>query len=401
MKRIKLSKGRYGLLLGIMMYPLYLITCIIPKKQNLLVLGSTRGHEISDNAKYLFLYLKEKERGSIDYFFLTKNRDIYKKALLKNEQRILYIYTVKGIYTLIRAKHILLTHALEDLIPFLLGGKYIHQLWHGSPLKKIGFDADNWEKSKLKDTVKKTIYTIFPYTNYMYCNKLYVSSDSLKNVMSSAFNLNKSDIISLGQPRNDFLLNKKILPNSALELISGKYDKVISWLPTHRGFSGKTAEHLLHEYKFNKSLFNEFLVRNNYLFIIKPHFVERADLENYLSDCSNILIYEEIDPYPLLLETDVLITDYSSVLFDYLHLNKQAIFTPFDFEFYTNEIAELYFEYEDIAYGPICHDWIEVLEVMKINDQLNYKDKIEVLKQKYGKEDINSCSKIIDYVSNL
>lgn len=399
MKKTKLSKGRFKFFLNIIMYPLFLLTFLIPKKKNLIVLGSSRGMDISDNSKYYFLYLKETQSkivSNLTFYFLTKNKEVYKRWRNSGEDKILYLFSIRGMIVLLRSRHVFLTHALDDLIPFLLGGKTIHQFWHGTPLKKIGFDSDNWGKSRVKDILKSFLYKVFPYTNYMYCHKLYVSSPELKPIMASAFKLDEEKIIPLGQPRNDFLF-KHVISNNVDKFFFKKYKKVISWLPTHRGFTGKTILDLLIENGFNKEKVNKFLFENDYIFVIKPHFVEKENLKEYLSGYSNIFVYEENDPYPLIKLTDLLITDYSSILFDYLNLDRPMVFAPFDLDYYIENVSGLYFDYNEIAFGPICYTWKEVFESINFADEKKYKDKRHLISQFFCIEDNNSSAKITNY----
>jgi CDP-glycerol glycerophosphotransferase (TagB/SpsB family) len=77
---------------------------------------------------------------------------------------------------------------------------------------------------------------------------------------------------------------------------------------------------------------------------------------------SNIkFIRESMDPYELLLESTILITDYSSIYFDFLLTQRPIIFTPFDIEEYQKKDREFYYNYEDVTPGPKCQDWNEVL----------------------------------------
>ncbi|PFR92338.1 CDP-glycerol glycerophosphotransferase family protein [Priestia megaterium] len=402
MSSTKLSKGRLKMLLNIMMLPIYLLTFLVPKNSKLLVLGSSRGQGLSDNSKYFYLYLKSLEKKNVQihsYYFITKDKKTYSEA---KDKDIIYMYSIKGLITLIRARHAIITHSLDDLVPFLLGGKIIHQLWHGTPLKKIGLDSDSWGDSQFKDLAKQFLYKVFPYLNYMHCTYLYTSSEFVNNSMSTAFGIKSENIKPLGQPRNGYLLelvNDYSLWNEG-ESIFTKYEKIISWLPTHRGFSGKTITDMLNDYGFEKEEFNNRLKREGYLFVIKPHFVELQNLKEVFKDCENIWVYEQLDPYPLINKTEILITDYSSILFDYLLLNRRAIFAPFDYDFYVENISELYYEYEEIAYGDIACNWKEVLNLIFEEEDIQYSLKRKKLFEKFCAADRDSAQKIYNFIES-
>ena len=78
----------------------------------------------------------------------------------------------------------------------------------------------------------------------------------------------------------------------------------------------------------------------------------------YSIDNFNLLLdYDpQLDIYPLLKHTDMMITDYSSIYFDYLLLDKPIIFYPYDFEQYTKDDRNLLFDYESMTPGPHCQD---------------------------------------------
>jgi CDP-glycerol glycerophosphotransferase (TagB/SpsB family) len=400
LKKVQLKKRKFGILFDILLLPIYYVISAVPKKSNLVILGSSQGFHFADNSKYLYIYMKENSyvNSHLEFFWLTKNKILYQNFLKNGDKHFLYLYSIRGIYYLIRARYAFITHSVNDLIPIFLGGKEVCQLWHGVPLKNIVFDADNWGEDNLKNKLKMFIYNTLPYTNYAYCTKLFVSSEFIKDKFISAFRIKESQIVITGQPRNQFLVddNAFVHPTTKLKLTDiQKFENVIMWMPTHRGFSNKTIKDLLLDYDFNISNFNSFLKEKNYLFVIKPHFVEKGSVELFTNGYSNIITYNEADPYPLLKKSDLLITDYSSVLFDYLLLDKPAIFTPFDFEEYTKNIAGLYFNYEDISYGPICKNWIEVQD--KISTILG-KDEEPIFRKKREKMQRNFTP--FDSVSN-
>ena len=90
----------------------------------------------------------------------------------------------------------------------------------------------------------------------------------------------------------------------------------------------------------------------------------------------------EGDIYPILRYTDVLITDYSSVYFDYLLLNRPIIFAPFDIDEYMKKDREFYDNYNDVTPGPKAKNWDEVLVYIK-----------EAIREpeKYGKDRERIC----------
>ncbi|KAA0776565.1 glycerophosphotransferase [Bacillus sp. BB51/4] len=398
MGNVILKKDFKKTIFNILKLPLYILSSLIPKKSNLIVLGSSKGQHFADNSKYLYLYLKdieEKKVNELDFYWITKNKELANKY--SSDKRFIYGYTLKGMYVLLRARIAILTHSIEDLPSYLMGRKKIIQLWHGTPLKKIGYDADSWnERGKIKNSLKKAINKLFPYMDYMKCNYLVVASDQVKDSFETAFKISKDKMITLGQPRNDLFEEGKVV--DAESRLAG-YQKIISWLPTHRGFSDYTIVDLLKDYKFNEAKINEFLKKKKYLLVIKPHFVEKGELSKYLKGSSNILVYDEADPYPLLTKSEILITDYSSIFFDYMLTDKKIIFAPFDYEFYTKKVANLYYDYKDIVCGDICLDWEEICDHLDSNGENSTKYKS--IKRIFNKYDFGNCERVYEFIKKI
>jgi CDP-glycerol glycerophosphotransferase (TagB/SpsB family) len=362
---LDLLKRRFlNIFISLCLLPIYWLSYLIPKKKNLIVFGGSRGKHIADNASYLFNYMKQVEkRYHVKVIWLTKDK------LLENRyEKIYYIYSLKGFYYLTISKAAVISHHLDDLIPNLLGGKIIFQVWHGVPLKKIGYLADGWnERSEIQNTLIKLVMKIFPYLEYNKCDYVFTTSDNLIEIMKDSFDLPESNIIVTGQPRNDGLVIEKYKRKNKT--------KNIVWMPTHRGRSKTNIETLLLEYDFNFSEVEKFLERNNAYLLIKPHFTELTSLNKLFSsqNVSRIKLIADADPLETLKDADILITDYSSVYFDYLLLDRPVIFTPFDYEFYKKEIAGFNFSYEEVTPGPKCFDWNHVLrEIEEIFEYDNY-----------------------------
>jgi CDP-glycerol glycerophosphotransferase (TagB/SpsB family) len=381
----------------ISLFPVYLISKLIPKKKNQIVFGSSSGLHFSDNAKYLFSHL-DNSTHNFNSIWLTKNKKL-NDDMHQREKNSVYLYTIKGLWILLRAEKAVITHKLDDLCPPFMGGLHIIQLWHGTPLKKIGFDADGWDElSKFKKKLKLLFYRVFPYMNYLHCHSLIISSEKLIPVFSKAFNIKKEKIKILGQPRNDSLSEKYNFLSEELNI--EEYSQIVSWLPTHRGTSGVGINELLVNFSFDFKEINTFLKEKNMLFVIKPHFVEVENTENIFESYDNIIVYKEADPYPLLQKTDILITDYSSVYFDYLLKDKPIIFTPFDYQFYKDSIAGFYFKYNNVTPGPKCSNWKEVFYWIENNNknEVEYSVDRKTIKRDFNKYEDSYSIRVLNFL---
>ncbi|MCP4706001.1 MAG: hypothetical protein GY865_15490 [candidate division Zixibacteria bacterium] len=353
----------------ILFSPIYLLVKLIPKNKYLHIYGSSLGLNFSDNSKYLFLYAS-KNIKTIKSVYISRNKNVVAQ-LINNGYCAEYLYSYNGIKAVLTAKKAFINHSVRDIHPLLLGGAEIIQLWHGTPLKKIGYDADWITDStitKIKFLIRRIIYCIFPYMySSRWFDKVIASSDETVVTFKTAFGITDKRIEVIGQPRNDCLnlnyeMDKTIFPEiEYLEKLKNKFDTVIAWLPTHRATMSKSILDLMDNHNFNLETADNFLKENKIGMIIKPHFLEKESLVKRFKNSDDIIVYDFVDPYPLLRYTDILITDYSSVYFDFLLLNRPIIFTPFDYENYIRTNGSFYYDYNEVTPGPKCSDWNEVI----------------------------------------
>ncbi len=400
----------------IILSPVYLLVKLIPKDKKLYLIGSSLGLHFADNGKYLFLYASQNV-GDIKTVFISKDKSVV-DFLKSNGYRAEYLYSRRGFKTVVRAKKAFLNHSVRDISPLLLGGAEIIQLWHGTPLKKIGYNAD-WTadsaKAHIKNGLRRIIYTIFPYMyGSRWFDKIVVSSETISGTFQTAFGIDKTKIEIVGQPRNDclhrdFRLDKKIFTElDYLNSLKVKYDIIISWLPTHRGKSGKTLINLIDQYGFDEAEFTDFLKSHNIGFIAKPHFLEREALAGRSDLGENFIIYDYVDPYPLLRYTDILMTDYSSVFFDFLLTDRPMIFSPFDFDDYIKTEADFQYDYNEVTPGPKCRDWNETktaiadaIKTIKSGNPDSFAEKRVEIRDRFNRYKTDFCKKTVEEFFDL
>ncbi len=393
----------------ILFSPIYLLIKLIPKNKNLHIFGSSLGLHFSDNSKYLFLYTS-KNTDKIKSVYISKNKDVVNQLKI-NGYLVENLYSYSGIKTVITAKKAFINHSVRDIHPLLLGGAEIIQLWHGTPLKKIGYDAD-WisdsVKSKIKCGIRRIVYFFFPYMySSRWFDKVIASSDEIADTFQTAFRITNKKIEVIGQPRNDCLdhnyeLDNTIFPEiEYLDKLKNKFDSVIAWLPTHRATMNKSIIDLMDDHNFDIVKYDKFLTQNKIALIIKPHFLEKDKLADRMKNSGNIIVYDFVDPYPLLKYTDILITDYSSVYFDFLLLDHPIIFAPFDYDNYIKTNGSLYYDYNDVTPGPKCSDWNEVvvelektIKFIKNTDTDPYLRNRKIISDRFNYYKDNFCKRV-------
>lgn len=267
------------------------------------------------------------------------------------------------------------------------------QTWHGTPLKKLALDMDDVSmagEAKI-ESYKKNFYNNTQTWDFL------ISQNSFSTeIFRRAFAFDKT-MLEVGYPRNDTLVND----NNEAYIIKLKHKlglpkdkKIILYAPTWRDdeFYGKG------KYKFSpKMAFN--MVReqleNEYVMIVKYHYLIMDDIdwsgfEGFIYDYD--LSYDIAELY---LVSDLLITDYSSVMFDYSLLKRPMFFYAYDLENYKNNLRGFYFDFIQEAPGPISLTTEDLIDDIKNYRPEEYVEKYKAFSQKYNHLDDGTASKQI------
>lgn len=359
----------------LLMVPIYLISLVVPRDKNIWIFGAWFGNKFADNSKYLFMYINNNQ-SDIRPIWLSKNNQLLQE-LKENGYECYHTFSFKGCYFSLRAKVAIVSTGSRDLNRFLVGGAKIVQLWHGTPLKKIGFD-DRVTFLKNQDKLLYRFYTyigksILPFLKEK-CDLYIASSSEVRIKIGTAFKVKSEKISVTGYPRNDILFEDELdyYPNDSnyLNRITSEYGckYIFIYLPTHRS-EGRKDVNLLEPYGFDTKSMQKLLEDLDAILIIKAHFYN-SKFCHHNNLVNRIIIPSDNDIpdiYPILKRSDVLITDYSSVYFDFLLLNRPIIFTPFDLREYIEEDRELYYDYNSITPGPKANNWKEVMQFMEMS----------------------------------
>ncbi len=266
------------------------------------------------------------------------------------------------------------------------GQLYINT-WHGTPLKTLGLDIKDTKVSSHSNIQRNLLHVDFLVApNKFTYEKLLSSHDCLS--------LYNGKILDTGYPRVDGTLNTN--PDTIRELLSVSKDKkIILYAPTWRGTIGSevdTSQKLLDELEFIKSQ-----ISNEYVVLLKSHYYTY----NYFKEnnLEHLCVPELIDSNELLSAVDILITDYSSIFFDYLPTKRPVIFYADDFEEY-EQTRGFYIDIDTLP-GPICKNINQV--ITEIN---NIKTVTEKVKKNYEdflntycyNDDGNSTQRFIDII---
>ncbi len=358
------------------------------KDKNIWVFGAIRGTKYMDNAKYLFEYVNN--NTNIEAIWISKNQEVVDDLNAKGFNAF-YEYSSKARYYASRAKVALVTHRgnrkKADLPMYTFSKETkIIQLWHGIPLKKIAYDDKIFSFRHDEDSLKWKIKvllknTLFPFLNYVNEPSLIIAlSDETQVIFSQAFRTPKEKVLITGYPRNDILFQ-----NVFAEQRKSKKKKVI-YMPTFRGFVNSDFDLFL-QYGFNIEKMDIFLADQNMQLDIKLHPFNQpsAELIKRLDESKNIFFLNHDAIYEIISEYDMLITDYSSIYFDYLLLDRPIIFAPFDQETYLKQDREFYFDYDEVTPGPKAMNWDEVIQQLGMFNKApeTYEDERKLIKDRF------------------
>lgn len=333
------------------------LSCLAPRSRKIWVFGAWLGQQFADNPKYLFI--EANQMKGIRPVWITKNPEVVREVRGFGYEAYLFS-SGKGILCQLRAKYAVMCNGISDLNHTFLGRAVFLNVWHGVPLKKIGYDdtkGKNWDSRGQK--IRRKIQQ-FPLGR----EYVVATSDTFAKIYRSAFRRPSEQILTYGQPRNDVFYDiDHIFPVNEKLRRRLEGHKVVLYAPTHR-LEGSIPFPL--KENFDLKRLDEFCRDNHILFIIRRHFYhfqEELDLSGY----SNILdmTRESLDIQELLMGTDLLVTDYSSTYIDYLLLDRPVIFYDFDYDSYIEKDREMYFPYEKVTPGIKAETFDELMEGMR------------------------------------
>lgn len=325
----------------IVYYLFYTITNRI--KSNQIVMLSESRESLSGNLKYIDEAI-DKERYHVEYNFkkriTTKRTTEEKKKLCKQ---------------LATARWILVDDFIPVMypIPIRKGTEFI-QVWHAmGAFKKVGFSRVGKAGGPSKGSLSHKNYT-----------GTIVSAEKIRKNYAEAFGIKEEKVHALGIPRTDVFFDKEYQAKKREELYARypqmREKKVVLFAPTFRGNGVKTAH-----YKYEWIDFDEIkkAMGDEYVFLIKMHPFIQNQPESNLWDSFFVDITSEREINDFLFVTDVLVTDYSSVIFEASLLNLPTIFFAPDLEEYVTT-RDFYYPYETYTYGPVVRDTTELIEAV-------------------------------------
>lgn len=362
----------------------------LPVKKKRVLFESFLGRNVSGNPKYIYNYFVENKmdrKYQLIWILNDLDEEIPGRAKkVKRKSLKYYYYMATSGYWVFNVRQ-------GDEIVKRPETTYL-QTWHGTPLKRLASDMFNVDMGGVTDLDE---YKESFFRNTRTWDYLLAQNDYSAEIFERAFNFKKEMV--LGYPANDILYtknNKEDIDKIKDKLGIPKDKKVLIYAPTWREDSFFKKGHYkmsieLDLDKMQKELSDEYIV------IIRAHYliassINIGDYKGFVYDFS-----QGFDIQELYLVSDILITDYSSVMFDFANLKRPMIFFTYDLEKYRDSLRGFYFDFEKVAPGMIAMTTDQVVDTILNIDETNkeYEDKYEEFYNKFCHVDKGESAKTV------
>ena len=343
--------------------------------------------DFAGNSKYLYLYCHNQTK--IKPIWITHNSQLVTE-LRDRGYDAFSPYSIYGIYYSLRADVCIITRSIisSDIPWEFINGSKLIQLWHGVPIKKISIIS---KENGVKEKIKKYIddWKIFIITSDEIAKDLFLSANIPENMLETT-----------GYPREKPLYSSvddsdiKSSEKAKEILYKNPEATVITYLPTWRKWQ--------HPIKtLDLKQIDQVLVDTNSYLLTKPHNKHVSPSQEKLNNIE--YLSPHVDIYPTLAKSDVLITDYSSVSFDYLLADGKIIYYVPDIDKYKSRVG-FQTTFESVTPGPkvkttnqLCY-WIAYFS----GGGDRYMRERKELKQKvYSFDDGESDRRVVEAIQNI
>jgi CDP-glycerol glycerophosphotransferase (TagB/SpsB family) len=375
------------LLMTMLLWAVYGVSGLIPRDHNLWVFGAARDAFV-DNTKYLFIHVS-RTRPNLRAIWISGSAETVQ--LIRELGFEAHVrHSIKGWWYCFRAQYYFTMMYITDINHFASRRAVFVNLWHGTPLKKIEHDIQFGPMAPLYNSPSWRTRFIWAPGPHKIPNFVLSASEFVSRyALTSAFKVPLERCLAFGYPRNDILFSDRDavlswLSNLRQESLARELRnlietfRVVLFLPTWRE-SGDNAES---KRTIPWAKLNEVMRENNCVLLAKPHpavAARRSGLPR-TDEYSNIRIWSpNVDIYPIMAVAEVLITDYSSVIFDFCLTRRPIIVAAFEDDRYSETERELYMPVEDIMIGEVVKSPEQLIacltDILANRESSNYDEK--------------------------
>ncbi|WP_343208474.1 CDP-glycerol:glycerophosphate glycerophosphotransferase [Anaerolentibacter hominis] len=323
-------------------------------KENYVVCESFFGKSYSDSPKYIYEYISEHYPGQYKFIWVLNNKKTHIPYPHKRVKR----FGIRYAYYMARSKYFVFNVRTPLWVKKREGAIFL-ETWHGTPLKRLVFDQE--EVTGASPTYKKQFYVQVQEWDYL------VAANQFSSVTFRSCFQFKKKMLEYGYPRNDLMYRED--KDELAAKLRGKLGipadkKTILYAPTWRDDEYYDKG----QYKFALKLDLARMKKelgDEYVILLRTHYyiADALDVTGLEDFAFNLSKYDDITE--LYLISDLLITDYSSVFFDYANLKRPVLFYTYDLEKYRDNLRGFYIDIEKEVPGPILYTEDEVIDAVK------------------------------------
>ncbi len=367
------------------LYALALYAHRYPIIQNKILFWSEQGHRYSCNPRYLTEYILEKHPDAFELVWMF-DRDAEIPDNLPAQVRVVRFFSKEWLYELATAKYIVCNHRIPEYFLFYKRKHQVYiQTWHSSlRLKTIEKDAQDTLGEKYVQSAKVDSGKI----DWIISGCSF-SSDIFRNSFWYS-----GKILQCGTPRIDALLQlveKRDFLCEKMKLDDGL--KYILYAPTFRNCDGDSLQAYNVDFaRLTKALEQRLGGEWKVLYRLHPNVAKHTELQELPSNCINMTFYHDMQE--LLAISDVLLTDYSSSMFDVAYLGKMCMLYVSDLEQYVAKERRLYFDIKALPFPIATNNEILEKNVLQFEEK-EYRDQIQDFMGKIGSFETGSACQMI------
>lgn len=363
--------------------------------ENLIIFACFNGKSYCDSPKALYEYMTQhKEFQNYRYTWAFEDVEAHNFLKKNNNTEIIDIKSKDYKKTLARAKYWILNYKIQDYI-FPKKDQIFVQCWHGTPLKRLGCDLEHFNNAMNSIEEIRKRYDIEASKIKYFLSPSAFASEKFITAWNLENSHKKDIILQEGYPRNDFLKNYK---EDDINRIKEKLNlknckkKIILYAPTYRDNQHSANIGYTYQTEVNFDQLKEKLEKD-YIILFRAHWLVAQDFhfEKYKEFMIDVSRWDDINE--LYVIADLLITDYSSVFFDYANLKRPILFYMYDLKEYRDEIRGFYLNLEELP-GDIVENEKDLIEkIIKQTSQFQYNEKYRKFNEKFNYLDDGQASK--------
>lgn len=379
-------------------YLLLLVSYLFPRNKKIWCFGS----EFFGNTKYLFIHMSNSQKN-IRCIWITEPRNVKKIKDLGYE--VYDRWSLKGVWFCLIAGVYLYNSYPSNVNLYTMGRAKLVNLWHGIALKRCDRQITVGPKAKIYQS--KGLINRLRYLNFRIHPDIVLSTAPVvTDNYSEAFGVGKERFIEGMYPRCALLTQQLSDVSSFVNQYEseetkkivkqlGNYDYVYVYMPTFRD----SGDNFILNSDFDFQEVNKVLKSNNRALLLKLHPDSQLQLNSNLENI--IMLDKNVDIYPILPFTHCLITDYSSIYFDYMLMKgKQIIlFTP-DKSDYISKSRELVYDYDKVVVGRNATNFTQLLELLGMSNPFFTIDGIDDVRKKFWQHEIDTIDQLVEEIKN-